>query len=242
MIRTVMNRPDWATLLALAVIWGGAFLFIGVAVRHVAAADLCLAAADDRRRGDVGCSSLARREGRACRVRSGARCCCSRCSTMHALHPVRLGPDAYRQRPRLDPQCDDADLGRDRRPCLHQRRAPDPAQARRSPARLRRRRADDRPGLLATSARCACPARLRHGRSAAMRSPAVWARRFKQHGPVADVGHDRPADRRRADDAAGGAAARPAVDAGLAAARGHGARSSLWRCCAPPSPTSSISG
>ncbi len=34
-IRTVMNRADWGILAILAVIWGGAFLFIGVAVRHV---------------------------------------------------------------------------------------------------------------------------------------------------------------------------------------------------------------
>ena len=36
MIRTVMNRTDWATLLTLAGIWGGAFFFISVAVREVA--------------------------------------------------------------------------------------------------------------------------------------------------------------------------------------------------------------
>ena len=35
MIRTVMNRGDWLILLVLALIWGGAFFFIGVAVRHV---------------------------------------------------------------------------------------------------------------------------------------------------------------------------------------------------------------
>ena len=35
MIRTVMNRSDWAILILLAVIWGGAFMFIGVAVKHV---------------------------------------------------------------------------------------------------------------------------------------------------------------------------------------------------------------
>jgi drug/metabolite transporter (DMT)-like permease len=35
MIRTVMNRGDWLILGALAMIWGGAFFFIGVAVRHV---------------------------------------------------------------------------------------------------------------------------------------------------------------------------------------------------------------
>jgi drug/metabolite transporter (DMT)-like permease len=35
MIRSQMNRGDWLILLVLAVIWGGAFFFIGVAVRHV---------------------------------------------------------------------------------------------------------------------------------------------------------------------------------------------------------------
>src|SRR3954447_25029838 len=35
MIRTVMDKSDWITLVTLALIWGGAFLFIGVAVRHV---------------------------------------------------------------------------------------------------------------------------------------------------------------------------------------------------------------
>jgi drug/metabolite transporter (DMT)-like permease len=35
MIRSVMNRSDWLILLVLALIWGGAFVFIGVAVRHV---------------------------------------------------------------------------------------------------------------------------------------------------------------------------------------------------------------
>src|SRR5213596_483641 len=35
MIRTHMNRGDWLILATLALIWGGAFFFIGVAVRHV---------------------------------------------------------------------------------------------------------------------------------------------------------------------------------------------------------------
>src|SRR5437868_4198039 len=35
MIRTTMNRSDWFILLTLALIWGGAFFFIGVAVRHI---------------------------------------------------------------------------------------------------------------------------------------------------------------------------------------------------------------
>ncbi len=35
MIRITMNGRDWAILAALALIWGGAFFLIGVAVRHV---------------------------------------------------------------------------------------------------------------------------------------------------------------------------------------------------------------
>jgi drug/metabolite transporter (DMT)-like permease len=35
MIRSQMNGSDWIILLILALIWGGAFFFIGVAVRHV---------------------------------------------------------------------------------------------------------------------------------------------------------------------------------------------------------------
>jgi len=35
MIRAQMNRSDWLIMGALALIWGGAFFFIGVAVRHV---------------------------------------------------------------------------------------------------------------------------------------------------------------------------------------------------------------
>jgi len=34
-IRTIMNRRDWLILGILAVIWGGAFVFIGIAVKHV---------------------------------------------------------------------------------------------------------------------------------------------------------------------------------------------------------------
>src|SRR6188472_11312 len=35
MINQEMTASEWGVLLLLAVIWGGAFLFIGVAVRHV---------------------------------------------------------------------------------------------------------------------------------------------------------------------------------------------------------------
>jgi len=34
-IRSQMNRSDWLILGVLAAIWGGAFLFIGIAVKHV---------------------------------------------------------------------------------------------------------------------------------------------------------------------------------------------------------------
>jgi drug/metabolite transporter (DMT)-like permease len=35
MIRAQMNRRDWTVLLILALMWGGAFFFINIAVRHV---------------------------------------------------------------------------------------------------------------------------------------------------------------------------------------------------------------
>jgi drug/metabolite transporter (DMT)-like permease len=35
MIRSQMNRSDWLILGSLALIWGGAFVFIGIAVKHV---------------------------------------------------------------------------------------------------------------------------------------------------------------------------------------------------------------
>src|SRR5436190_14285824 len=35
MINQEMTRSEWGILLLLAVIWGGAFMFIGIAVRHV---------------------------------------------------------------------------------------------------------------------------------------------------------------------------------------------------------------
>jgi len=35
MIRTQMDKSDWAILTFLALLWGGAFVFIGVAVKHV---------------------------------------------------------------------------------------------------------------------------------------------------------------------------------------------------------------
>ena len=67
-IRTQMNRSDWLILGMLALIWGGAFFFIGVAVRHVPAADLCLAAPDHRRGRDVGVPASSRARSSTCRA------------------------------------------------------------------------------------------------------------------------------------------------------------------------------
>ena len=71
---------------------------------------------------------------------------------------------------------------------------------------------------------------------------AVWARRFRRMGVSPLQRHDRPADRRRADDAAVRADRRPAVDPRRSRRSAPGPRSPRWRCSAPPSATCSISG
>ena len=137
------------------------------------------------------------------------------------VHPVRLGPDAYRERPRVDPQRDDADLGRRRRARLHQRRAHDPAQDRRRAARLRRRRDDDRPG----------PARATIGTDVLAQLACVTASLCYALG--GGLGAAVPAQGMSPmsvttgqltagalDDASGRTDLRPAVDAGLPAADG----------------------
>src|SRR5215213_2148688 len=110
-IRAQMNRNDWLILGVLALIWGGAFFFIGVAVRHVppltyvwlrltiAAAAMWLFLTYKGEKLGLALDPAAR----------FAQQCAS-------LHPVRLGPDAYRERARLHPQRHDADLGRGRCP------------------------------------------------------------------------------------------------------------------------------
>ena len=216
-----MNRSDWLILLALAVIWGGAFFFIGVAVRHVPPLTyvwlrLTIAAAamwvypHASAAATLGLPRAGLGLDRA--PRAAQQCV--------ALHLVRLGPDAYRQRPRLDPQRDHADLGRGRRPFPHPRRADEPAQDRRRAARLRRRRDDDRPGSARrTSAPTRSPSSPASPPRSAMRWPPSGRAGSGGMGVSPIVGHHRPADRRRADHAAGVADRRPAVDAAVPAAQ-----------------------
>ena len=51
-----MNRRDWLILGVLALIWGGAFFFIGVAVRHVPPLTYVWLRLTIAAVGDVGCS------------------------------------------------------------------------------------------------------------------------------------------------------------------------------------------
>ena len=71
---------------------------------------------------------------------------------------------------------------------------------------------------------------------------AVWARRFRTMGLSPMTRHDRPADRRRADDAAGRRCSSTSRGPTPSRRSPPGARSSRWRCSAPPSATCSISG
>ena len=147
MIRSVMNGRDWAILGALAADLGRRILPHRRCRAPRSAIHLCPAAADDCRCGDVGDAGMAARD--ACPAARGvgrdrAPCFAQQCP---AVHSVRLGPDAHCQRPRLDPQRDDADLGRDRRASVHRRRAHHAAQARWRRRRVCRSGGDDRPGL-----------------------------------------------------------------------------------------------
>ena len=135
MIRTVMNRSDWLTLIGLAVIWGGAFLSqFDVAVNHVHPLTYVWLRADDRGGGDVGVPrARAAVTGPVCRARSGARCLLL--ALLNNAFPFILSAGAQThiaERSRLDPQCDHADLGRPRRARLHRRR--DASTRARSPA------------------------------------------------------------------------------------------------------------
>ena len=76
MIRSQMNRRDWLILIVLALIWGGAFFFIGVAVRHVPPLTyvwlrLSIAAA-----GNVAVPEGQGTAARPAPARSGDRSCC----------------------------------------------------------------------------------------------------------------------------------------------------------------------
>ena len=236
-----MNRSDWLILGILALIWGGAFFFIGVAVRHVPPLTyvwmrLTIAAAAMwtylKLRGQPlglprevwGSIVLLALLNNALpftlfgwgqtHIASGLA------SILNATTPI---------------------WGVARRAFPHRRRADEPAQDRRRIARLRRRRDDDRPRA---------PLRPRHRRPRAtcLRHrvaqlcaggrlgaplPSPWR--------LAAQRHDRPADRRRRDDAA--VRRSSSTSRGLTPFRrsARGRRSRRWHCSAPPSATCCIS-
>ncbi len=213
MIRTVMNRSDWLILGVLALIWGGAFFFIGVAVRHVPPLTyvwlrLTIAAA-----GDVAVPEVQGPEPRPSAPGVGFDRRPRRAQQCAAIRFVRLGPNAYRQRPRFDSQRDNPYLGRGGGPFPDGRRAHESAQDRRRPARLRRSCDDDRPlAPFQPRDQRARAARLRHGilelRARRGLGPALPA-----HRSFAVKRHHRPADRGRGDHASGVADRRPSVEA-----------------------------
>ncbi len=131
MIRAQMNRRDWLILSVLALIWGGAFFFIGVAVKHVPPLTyvwlrLTIAA---------GAMWLFLRfKGQSIDLPREAWGSIVLLAVLNNALPFTLfgwGQNSYRERPRLDPECDHADLGRRRCPFPHERRAD---ESRRSPA------------------------------------------------------------------------------------------------------------
>ena len=200
MIRTSMNRADWAILLHPRPHLGRAPSSSSASpCAKCRRSPMSAAAVSFAALALVGCTSGGAAASSACRASAWrSMLLLALLNNAHPVHPVRLGPDPHRQRPRLDPQRDHADLGRGRRPSVHRRRADDPAQARRRPARLRRRRADDRARpARARSAPTAWPQLACVAAAFSYALAGVWARRFKRAGHFAARGQHRPADRRR---------------------------------------------
>ena len=191
-----MNSSDWAILLTLAVIWGGAFVFIGIAVRHVqpltyvwlrltiaaAAMWLFLIVRGERLGlprqvwGSILLLALLNNAlpftlfgwGQT-HIASGLA------AILNATTPIWGVIVAHLPDPR---------------------RADEPAQGRRRAARLRRSRDDDRADAARQHRdRRARAARLRH-RLALLRSRRRMGAALQAPRAVADVGDDRPADRR----------------------------------------------
>ena len=192
-----MSGQDWAILLILSVLWGGSFFFIEIAIETCRAVH---PGADPRRDRRGLPLALAGAPARAAADAAGRRLGLPGAGLAQQRDPlraVRLGAGGDYRRPRLDPQRDHADLGRDRRPPLHPRRESEPGQGRRRAARLRRGGGDDRRR----------PAR-RHRRAARWPSSPACSRRsatrwpasgppLPDDGRAAGRGLDRPAHRRR---------------------------------------------
>ena len=244
MIRTQMNRSDWLILGIARADLGRRLLLHRRRRAPRAAADLCLAAPDDRRGRDVGCSCASRARSSACRAQAWGsilllallnnalpftlfgwgqtHIASGLASILNATTPIWGVVVAH---------------------FLTARRADDPAQDRRRAARLRRRRDDDRP---VACCRASAPAALAQlacvTASLSYALAAVWARRFRRQGIS-------PLSVTTGQLTAGALIMLPMsmiVDQPWTHAfpplTRLGARSSRWRCSAPPSATCSISG
>ena len=108
-----MGAREWALLLALSVLWGGSFFFAKVALAEVAAVHRVVL-------GRVGLAALAllivvRAAGKRLPTLPGPVARLPRHGRAQQPDPVQpdlLGPDADRQRSRLDPERDHAALDR----------------------------------------------------------------------------------------------------------------------------------
>ncbi len=159
-IHARMTAAEWALLVGLSVLWGGSFLFVGVAVAELPPLTIVVA---PRRACGGGPSPGAALHGRGAAARAaglGRLPRHGRPQQRHPVHPHRLGPGPHRERRRLDPQRHDAAVHRRRRALAHRRRAHDGAQARRRRDRIWRRRGDDR-RRGAADARRRCPGAAR---------------------------------------------------------------------------------
>ena len=203
-----MTPGEWGLLLLLSLLWGGSFFFIGVAVKElppltIVTARVSLAAALLWLTAPLtglspGSGSRRRPRARGPRPRQ----------QRHSLHADRLGADASGERPRLDPQRDDAGLHGDRRAFSHRQRTAQRAPARRRPVRLPRRGVDDRARSRARPRR-QCRGGARRARRRAVLRPGEHLR--------AAVSRPRP----RADRRSGRTGRRVEPDADSARARGR---------------------
>ena len=220
-IQKTMAASDWALLVVLSIVWGGSFLFIGVAVRElppltivavrVVTAALALLVtlmlvglALPRDPSGLG-GLLGHVDPQQC----------------DPLHADRLGTEPYRQRVGLDSQCHDAALHSDRGALPDGRRAPHGAEIRRRHRGLRRRCGDDRRRRFRFSGH-EHPGTAGHSR----RGPVLRLFRCVR-AALQDHGHSAACDGRRAGDglerasAAGSPPHRSALDIGDAWYRDH---------------------
>ena len=222
MIRTVMDKSDWLILITLALIWGGAFVFIGVAVRHVDPLTyvwlrLTIAAAamwaflklkgqplglPREVWGSILLLALLNNAlpftlfgwGQT-HIASGLAAILNATTPIWGVIVAHILTKDERMNPR---KIGGVLLGFGGVAVMIG------------------------PTLLANiGTDAACPARLHH-RLALLRARRRLGAPVPAHGPVADVGDHRPADRRRGDDAADDAAVRAALDAAFPSPDGLG--------------------